>query len=205
MVKERNARLGVPGPGVGRRSAARAALAAAVSIAVASGAPAMRGSPSVMNDLSSPVDIGDGQCSFGPRLDEAIRGLIVYEGSTPVARAGRVDLAGQQLTASLTTERDESVETAGFLSHDATVQLSRAARWNGLRLTGLRRSTGWHWSGSALEFSDSPARVRSALRAMGIAIPLPPGTRDVPTDECSASIAIEARQQGSALTCSSGC
>jgi hypothetical protein len=156
-------------------------------------------------DLSSPVDIAAGQCSFGPRLEHALQSLIVREGSTPVARAGRVNLAGQRMTASLTSARNEGVDTPDIPNLDAAVRLGPAARWNGLRLTGLRLSRGWAYAATSLEFSDSPARVQAALRRMGIAIPLPPAARDIPTDECSASIAIEARPHGSALTCLSGC
>lgn len=156
-------------------------------------------------DLSSPVHIGGGDCSFGPTLDRAIRSMIVYEGDPPVARAGRVDLAGRQMIPALIAARDEGVDRPDFRSHEASVQLSPAATWNGLRLTGLRSRTGWEWSASSLEFADSPARVQAALRAMSIAIPLPPGRRDIPTDACSASIAVEARSHGSALTCSAGC
>jgi hypothetical protein len=109
------------------------------------------------------------------------------------------------MTAFLTSARDADVDTPDIPNVDAIVRLGPAARWNGLRLTGLRVSTGWAYAASSLEFSDSPARVRAALRRMGIAIPLPPAMRDIPTDECAASIAIETRSHGSALTCSSGC
>jgi hypothetical protein len=199
----------------GGNPAARAILAGAVIVAISSAAPSMPGSASVMNetkgarvavvDLSFPVDIADGECSFGPRLEHALDSLIVHEGSTPVARAGRVNLAGQRMTASLTSERDQGVDSPDIPNLDATVRLAPAARWHGLRLTGLRRSTGWAFAASSLEFSDSPARVQAALRRMGIAIPLPPALRDIPTDECSASIAIDTRPHGSALTCSSAC
>ena len=49
------------------------------------------------------------------------------------------------------------------------------------------------------------ARVRAALRRIGLDVPLPPGFRDIPVDSCSAMIQIEARGSGSALICSSGC
>jgi hypothetical protein len=156
-------------------------------------------------DLSAPLDIGRGDCSFGAALDGAVRNMIVYEGTPPVARAGAVNLAGRRMTPRLTSTRDEGVDRPDFRSHDASVLISPAAIWNGLRLTGLRARAGWEWRAYSLQFAERPARVQANLRAMGIAMPLPPRRRDIPIDECSASIAIEAWGRGSALTCSSGC
>jgi hypothetical protein len=151
------------------------------------------------------VSIADGACSFGPRLDGALRGMILFEGSPPVGRAGRVELGGRHLLPVLTSTRDLSGARPGFRSYEASLRLSPAATWNGLRLTGLRARTGWEWSARSLEFAESPARVQAALRAMNLAVPLPPGRRDIPTDACSVSIGIEARPHGAALTCSGGC
>lgn len=155
-------------------------------------------------DLSSAVNISNGECSFGPVLDHALDGMIVYRGSPPAGQAGRVTLAGQSYVPSLTSTRNSDIGDPNFRNLDATVRLASPAAWHGLRLTGLRSSTGWEWAASSLEFADSPARVQAALRSIGISIPLPPGSRDIP-QECSGSIAIEARPNGAALTCSSGC
>jgi hypothetical protein len=210
MVRKPDRRRGVRGASTVRLATGALLTGAAFAMAI-SGAPAAPGGTSVPTgargpvDLSSRVNIRSGECSFGPRLERALAGMITYEGSPPAARAGHVTLAGQRLAVSLTSSPDESRETTEIQNQDAVVRLRPAARWHGLRLTGLRQSTGWEWAASSLEFSDSPARVRAALRRMGISVPLPPGTRDIPTEECSASLAIEARPNGSALTCSSGC
>ncbi len=156
-------------------------------------------------DLSSRVNISDGNCSFGPTLDRAIRGMIRFEGSPPIGRAARIELGGRYMTPVLTSMRDAGGARPDFLNYEASVRLSPAANWNGLRLTRLRLSTGWEWEARSLEFAESPTRVRAALRAMHIAISLPPGRRDIPTDACSVSIHIQTRPGGSALTCSGGC
>jgi hypothetical protein len=155
-------------------------------------------------DLGARVDIRDGQCSFGPRLEHALQSLIVREGFPPVAKAGRVTLAGAANDGLPHLGEGRGLRIDGDPERRLRRSACPAARWNGLRLTGLRRSTGWAFAASSLEFSDSPARLRATLRRMGIAILLPPAIRDIPTDECAASIAIEARPHGSALTCSSG-
>lgn len=216
---DRDKPLRTPAAGGRPRPTPRVILATAGLVVSAAGLTVMVGSSSASSqqdratrpagpelaDLSSRVSISNGDCSFGSALDRAIHGMIRFEGTPPVGKAARVELGARHMIPVLTSTRDEGGARPGFRSYEASVRLSPAANWNGLRLTGLRLSTGWEWSASSLEFSDSPARVQAALRAMNIAIPLPPGRRDIPTDACSVSIEIQSRPRGSALTCSGGC
>lgn len=155
-------------------------------------------------DVSSPVDIANGNCSFGPAFDEAFRNMIVQDGLRG-ARARAVVIGGQRRIPRLTGTRNPWVGEQGFRDYESVVHFSRALHWNGLRLTGLRANTVWEGEATALEFADRPERVRDALRAIGLEMPLPPEARDIPIDACSAQIMIEARRGGSSLICSSGC
>lgn len=155
-------------------------------------------------DVSSPVDIADGNCSFGPAFDEAFRNMIVQDGLRG-ARARAVVIGGQRRIPRLTATRNPWVGKQGFRDYESVVRFGRTMRWNGLRLTGLRANTVWEGEATALEFADRPGRVRAALLRIGVDVPLPPGFRDIPIDACSAQIMIEARGRGSSLICSSGC
>lgn len=155
-------------------------------------------------DVSSSVDIAGGNCSFGPVFDREFRNMISYDRDL-VPSTRPVILGRQRVMPRLAVSRSEDVGHPGFRNHDSVARLHHAVRWNGLRLIGLRSSTGWKWGATSLEFADRPERVRAAMRAIGLELPLPPGSREIPLDACSAFIAIEARGSGAALVCSSGC
>ena len=197
-------------PMMGAMATGAAVAFAAGSLLIHGGAPAAsavqrRPARPAFADLSAPVSLAGGECSFGPRLDGALRNMILFEGDPPVGRAGSVELGGRRLSPVLAPTKGEEAAHPGFHGYDASLSLSPAARWNGLRLTRLRLRTGWEWSIRSLEFAEPPARVQAALRAMHIAIPLPPGRRAIPTDACAQSIAIEPLPRGSALVCEGGC
>ena len=167
----------------------RPLLAAAVLATVigANSGEAQRARAAAGADISSPVDIAEGNCSFGPAFDRAFENMIFYRAGGP-RTARPVVIGGQRLSPRLTASREESIDDPSHWFYRSSVRLSRPVRWNGLRLTGLSSNAGWEWAAQSLEFADRPERVRDALRAIGLELPLPPASRDIPTDACSAAI-----------------
>jgi hypothetical protein len=157
-------------------------------------------------DVSSRVDIADGNCSFGPAFDRAFENMIVHVGgANPRVTVRPVVIGGQRLTPRLSASPNAFVGEGRVLDYQSVVRLRRAVRWNGLRLIGLQAGAVHEGASQSLDFADRPARVRAALRRIGVDVPLPPGIRDIPIDACSAQIQIETRGSASSLTCSYGC
>ena len=112
-----------------------------------------------------------------------------------------VRLGGMSLTPSLSAGPPEG----GGRLYRSAVRLPRAARWNGLTLTGLGAAAGYEYRQREIRFAEPAAAVRRRLRALGTDLPAPPAYRRIPTDGCAASIGLEARGRGSALVCTGGC
>jgi hypothetical protein len=155
-------------------------------------------------DISAPVTVSGGGCSFGPVLDRALRNMVVISNDTRLVRPGRVDVAEQRLVPQLTTEGYDSADETER-AYTATARLHRPANWNGLHLSGLRVSAAYESYSMSLEFAESPDRLQAVLRNMRLSVPLPPGQRGISGPACFSAIAIDARSGGSALSCGGGC
>lgn len=153
-------------------------------------------------DISSPLRIVDGDCRFAPDLEQAFADLLHRDGAN--IRPREIRFGAMRLIPILTSRQEEGVERTDFRAYQSIVSLSEPVTWNGLRLIRLRAETGWEWGSSTMEFADDPARVRSALRRMGISVP-ESGRLDLPAEACASSLLVTARGTGTELTCSAGC
>jgi len=156
-------------------------------------------------DLSSPIHVESGSCVFAPNLMRAFDNLLHQEGAEVVPRAVRFGTL--RLVPSLTTTWDGNIDGASgqnFPHYDSVVRFEIPALWNGLRLRALRAEVEGEWAASTMEFDNSPAQVRAAMRRMGIRIPAS-GMLDLPVPECASSIRVEAEGGGTALSCSEAC
>jgi hypothetical protein len=187
-----------------RGSAAPAPGNAAEVAAVDAAAPAQSRpatpAPPRPHDISSPVTIANGECSFAPDLRRAFENMLHSDGDRATPRAVRFG----DMTAIPSVRVTNESGVAGFSEFDATVTLPRPLLWNGLRLTGLAANMGWEWRYSTLVFADPPARVRAALARMGIRIPAS-GTLELPADACPSGVSVAPRGSGAMLTCGGGC
>ena len=185
-----------------RRLGATLAAGSVLSLVISPAGAERSASSRAAVDISSPLTIHDGECSFSPEIDAALdRMLTGTERGRLVprqVRVGRIPL------------RSRVVQTApapagGTASFNSVAVLPRPALWNGLPVQALIVGTGLESSYQGLRFRASPRAVQRVLRGLGINAPLPPDLLDLPVEQCAASLRIDRTATGAELTCGSGC
>ena len=157
----------------------------------------------MIDSTNTPTNKGSrGDCVFAADLTRAFENLLHREGSAVMPRVVR--FGSVRLAPSLRTTRERDPDGRNFPHYDSVVRFANPAAWNGLRLRALRAEMEGEWAASTMEFDNSPAQVRAAMRRMNIRIPAS-GMLDVPVAECSSSIFVQPAGSGAALSCSEAC
>ena len=156
-------------------------------------------------DISSRISIAGGNCHFAPDLQRAFDRMFVRPNEGESVRVDAIQIGEMRVIPTISSERDEGVLLPNYRRYTAQVRFNTPVQWNGLRLVGLQTVDGWEFSSRSMEFSDSPARIRSTLLRIGIRLPAAPAYRTLPTEGCASSIGMERRANGGALVCASWC
>lgn len=169
---------------------------------LAPGPPPATPAPPRVADISSPFRLtADGGCAYSAQIDRAFRRMLRRNDATGRVEGQPVTLAGMAMTPRVTSEGQGDIER----TYTSRITPTRPTSWNGLRVIGMEAFGGHEVSSDALLFAEPPSRVRDVARRLGVELPLPPGQRELPVEVCFASVAIEARANGSALRCGGGC
>ena len=144
------------------------------------------------------VDVSDG-CRFGEAGEALFDRLLRYRDDGVATAPPTVTIAGVVVPTAFRTEKlgDATRYVATALAPAGT-----ALSWNGLHFAGIYADTAYAGESREREllFTDSPAAVRAALAAHGVAVPLPPGTRELQSD-VSESIRLDRRDGRTAIAC----
>ena len=120
-------------------------------------AAAVRPAPGRAVDISSPLTIRDGECSFSPALDAALDRMLT---GTDMGRLvpRRVQVGGIQLRSRVV--RTAPAPPGGTASFDSVAIFPRAAVWNGLPVQAMVVGTGLESSYQGLRFRASRGMTR---------------------------------------------